>query len=100
MGGGLGRLRFVLLPVISELFRIVFSSPQIDESRKVRLTLKGLRYRLCGHGFGAAGRKKELGLSKRLHLFDGGVGSEFAEEQAVPSDVDDSEFRDDVVDDF
>jgi hypothetical protein len=35
-----------------------------------------------------------------LDLFEGGVGSEFAEEQAIWSDVNDGELGDDVVDDL
>src|SRR5262245_25690552 len=52
------------------------------------------------HGLGAAGRKNKLRLRERLHLLEGGVGSEFAEEQALRRHVDDRKFGDDVVHDF
>jgi len=52
------------------------------------------------HGLGAAGRKNQFRLSEGLHLLEGGVGGEFAQEQALRRDVDDREFGDDVVRDF
>src|SRR5713226_10061898 len=52
------------------------------------------------HGFGAAGRKKEPGLSEGPHNCESGVRSKFAKQKAFADDVDDGEFGDDVVDNF
>src|SRR5579862_5729366 len=53
-----------------------------------------------GHGRGAAGGKMEMRLGEGLHLVEGGVGGEFAEDEALRRDVDESEFGDDVIHDF
>ena len=55
---------------------------------------------LDGHDRGTTRRKKELWSTERLDLFDGGIGSDFAKQQALGSDVDEGEFGDDMIDNF
>src|SRR5579859_79744 len=65
---------------------------------------QGTKRRECfcsdGHWFWAAGGNHELGLGDRLDLFECGVRGELAEDDAFGSDIDESKFGDDVIDDF
>src|SRR5208337_2920971 len=55
---------------------------------------------LNGHFGRATGWQMEVRFGEGLHLFDGGVGGDFAEEEALRGDVDEGKFGDDVIDDF
>src|ERR1700675_5103742 len=62
--------------------------------------LRGFMACLNGHHRGTRRRQMKLRLGERLHLLNGGIGGEFAEDEALRGDVYEGEFRDNVIDNF